>query len=45
MPNHLKLFLTDFLTIHPEDEVPHNVAKNFRHNVIMGSLDLMFFIF
>ena len=45
MPNHLKLFLTDFLTIHPEDEVPHNVAKNFRHNVILGSLDLMFFIF
>ncbi|HNW95024.1 MAG TPA: MFS transporter [Anaerolineaceae bacterium] len=45
MANRLKSFLTGLLTIRPEDEVPHNVAKNFRHNVTMGSLDLMFFIF
>lgn len=45
MPNRLKTFLTGFLTIRPEDEVPQSVAKNFRHNVTMGSLDLMFFIF
>ena len=45
MANRLKSFLTGFLTIRPEDEVPQSVAKNFRHNVTMGSLDLMFFIF
>jgi hypothetical protein len=45
MPNRIKSFLTDFLTIRPEDEVPHNVAKNYRHNVTVGTLDLMFFIF
>ncbi len=45
MPNRIKSFLTGFLTIRPEDEVPHNVAKNYRHNVTVGTLDLMFFIF
>lgn len=45
MLNRIKSFLTGFLTIRPEDEVPYNVAKNYRHNVTVGTLDLMFFIF
>jgi MFS family permease len=33
------------LRIHPEDNVPAEVAANFKHNVIVNTVDLMFFFF
>ncbi|MDD2522225.1 MAG: MFS transporter [Anaerolineaceae bacterium] len=33
------------LRIHPEDNVPSDVAANFKHNVIANTIDLMFFFF
>ncbi len=33
------------LRIHPEDNVPADVAANFKHNVIANTIDLMFFFF
>ena len=33
------------LRIHPEDNVPADVAANFKHNVIANTVDLMFFFF
>ena len=45
MANRLRSFISGFMTIRPEDEVPAPVAKHFRHNVTVATLDLMFFIF
>jgi MFS family permease len=45
MANRLRSFISGFMTIRPEDEVPAPVAKHFRHNVTVATLDLMCFIF
>lgn len=45
MANRLRSFISGFMTIRPEDDVPAPVAKHFRHNVTVATLDLMFFIF
>jgi MFS family permease len=37
--------ISDFLQIRPEDNVLESVAKHFRHNVFVNTMDLAFFTF
>ncbi len=45
MFNRVKLFFYRTLSIKPSDNVPEGVARYFKHNVIVNTLDLMFFFF
>ncbi len=45
MLNRIKAAISDFLHIHPEEGVPEQVAKYFKHNVFVNTMDLAFFIF
>lgn len=39
------ILLDRVLRINPEDEVPSDVAENFKHNVLVNTADLSFFFF
>jgi len=41
----LRAQLAAFLRIKPEDKVPEDVARHFKHNVIFNTLDVAFFVF
>lgn len=45
MLNRIKAAISDFLHIHPEEGVPEQVAKYFKHNVFVNTMDLAFFTF
>jgi len=45
MVSRIKNALSDFLQIRPEDNVPEAVAKYFKHNVFVNTMDLTFFTF
>lgn len=45
MINHLRAFVGAVLRIKPQDKVPPEVARNFPHNVMVNTLDLMAFFF
>jgi len=42
MLNRIKAAISDFLHIHPEEGVPEQVAKYFKHNVFVNTMDLAF---
>lgn len=43
MPNRVRYLFSNLFRIRPEDNVPVSVARNFRHNVIINTLDISFF--
>ncbi len=43
--NIFKRFFNRIFTIHPGDEVPGDVAANFKHNVVVNTIDLSFYFF
>lgn len=43
MANRLRYLISNLFRIRPEDNVPVSVAQNFRHNVIINTLDISFF--
>ena len=43
MVTRLRYLLSNLFRIRPEDNVPASVAQNFRHNVIINTLDISFF--
>lgn len=43
MANRISYLVTNIFRIRPEDKVPASVAKNFRHNAIINTLDISFF--
>ena len=43
MVTRLRYLLSNLFRIRPEDNVPASVARNFRHNVLMNTLDISFF--
>jgi MFS family permease len=43
MSNHVRYLISNIFRIRPEDNVPASVAKNFRHNAIINTLDISFF--
>ncbi len=43
MINRLRFFFSNMLRIRPEDNVPPSVAKHFRHNALINTLDISFF--
>jgi len=45
MLSRIRTAIADFLQIRPEDNVPESVAKHFRHNVFVNTMDLAFFTF
>ncbi len=45
MFNRLRMFAGNALRIRPQDRVPQEVARNFQHNVLFNTLDLMAFFF
>lgn len=45
MFNRIRMFAGNALCIRPQDRVPQEVARNFQHNVLFNTLDLMAFFF
>ena len=43
MVTRLRYLLSNLFRIRPEDNVPASVARNFRHNVLINTLDITFF--
>ena len=43
MANRISYLVSNIFRIRPEDKVPASVAKNFRHNAIINTLDISFF--
>ena len=43
MVTRLRYLLSNLFRIRPEDNVPASVARNFRHNVLINTLDISFF--
>ena len=43
MITRVRYLLSNLFRIRPEDNVPSSVARNFRHNVIVNTLDISFF--
>lgn len=43
MITRIRYLLSNLFRIRPEDNVPSSVARNFRHNVIVNTLDISFF--
>ncbi len=43
MSNRIRYLVANIFRIRPEDNVPASVAKNFRHNAIINTLDISFF--
>jgi MFS family permease len=43
MVNRIRYLLSNLFRIRPEDNVPASVAQNFRHNVIINTMDISFF--
>lgn len=43
MSNRVRYLVSNIFRIRPEDNVPASVAKNFRHNAIINTLDISFF--
>ena len=43
MSNRIRYLVSNIFRIRPEDNVPASVAKNFRHNAIINTLDVSFF--
>jgi len=43
MVTNIRYLLSNLFKIRPEDNVPASVAQNFRHNVIINTLDISFF--
>ena len=43
MSNRIRYLVSNIFRIRPEDKVPASVAKNFRHNAIINTLDISFF--
>lgn len=44
MVNRIRFLFMNLFRIRPEDQVPTSVAKHFRHNVIINTLDISFFL-
>jgi len=45
MLSRIRTAISDSLQIRPEDNVPEPVAKHFKHNVFVNTMDLSFFTF
>lgn len=43
MFNRIRYLVSNIFRIRPEDNVPESVAKNFRHNALINTLDISFF--
>lgn len=43
MFNRIRYLVSNIFRIRPEDKVPASVAKNFRHNALINTLDISFF--